>query len=606
MGGHKIPFPEYWYSAILLVLYWAIYRTAYLLHKISDKEQESVSTIAALLNPLLLLALLKYQSVHPELAFYALLVLGLIELGLGWLPVARARKAPFQVLSSLGALLVVVAFPVKYSGNSLDLLWLTLAEAFLLAGIFTRERLFRGFGLIISFLVALHAIPVRIAPLVADIFNGQPHYDVQLSIVLAVIAVALYANAHVVRRIWPDLFRDELEQTAGSVLSFMASIFAVSAVYAVVGDNAIAIALALLVTALSLLGKQFSIDELVYQAHWISVIAIVQVIVTGRTLEAHWFGVPERIWTFGSVAALLYVSSRFVRLSNSGSKAAFAAGYGWAATSLLTIMIWFQSPDWSMTLLWLGLGLALSLVAETFQRTDFKWQAFALALLSFGRAVVVNFDLTNIFFLHLTYRLISVSATAMGIYVLARWAPLKQLRPVYSVTGTFLLALLAFKETPEPWIAVAWASLAILLSLAARLWKDHALLWQTHVLSALATGWTLYASFAPQYKGSRMQLISVVITAAVLYVQNWVTNIVGVIEDERISQAYSCAGSLLVSWLLWYRLEPVSVCLAWAVFGWVLFEIGNWRSWTFLRLQAYVALSCGFAHTFYANFNVPL
>jgi thiol:disulfide interchange protein DsbD len=241
----------------------------------------------------------------------------------------------------------------------MELIWLTGAEAFLLAGIFTRERLFRGFGLIISFVVALEVMPTRIAPLIEEIFNGQPHYHAQLSIVLAVIAVALYANAHVVRRIWPDLFRDELEQTAGSVLSFMASIFAVSAVYAFVGDTSIAIALALLVFALSLLGKQFSIDELVYQAHWIAVVAIVQVIVIGRTLEAHWLGVPERIWTFGSVAALLYVSSRFVRLSNTGAKAVFAAGYGWAATSLLAIMIWFQSPDWSMTLLWLGLGLAL-------------------------------------------------------------------------------------------------------------------------------------------------------------------------------------------------------------------------------------------------------
>src|SRR5260221_4682973 len=160
-----------------------------------------------------------------------------------------------------------------------------------------------------------------------EIISGQTHYHVQLSIVLAVIAVALYANAHLVRRIWPDLFADELEQTAGSVLSFMASVFAVSAVYAVVSDNAIAIALALLVFALSLIGKQFSLDELVYQAHWIAVVAIVQVIVIGRTLEAHWLGVPERIWTFGSVAALLYVSSRFVRLSNTGGKAAFAAAY---------------------------------------------------------------------------------------------------------------------------------------------------------------------------------------------------------------------------------------------------------------------------------------
>jgi len=45
--------------------------------------------------------------------------------------------------------------------------------------------------------------------------------------------------------------------------------------------------------------------------------------------------------------------------------------------------------------------------------------------------------------------------------------------------------------------------------------------------------------------------------------------------------------------------------MAWAIFGLLLFEIGNWRSWPFLRSQAYVALLCAFAHIFYANFNAP-
>ncbi|MFI5105981.1 MAG: DUF2339 domain-containing protein, partial [Terriglobales bacterium] len=37
-----------------------------------------------------------------------------------------------------------------------------------------------------------------------------------------------------------------------------------------------------------------------------------------------------------------------------------------------------------------------------------------------------------------------------------------------------------------------------------------------------------------------------------------------------------------------------------------LFLIGDWKSWAFLRVQAYVALTCSFAHIFYANFNFSL
>ena len=68
--------------------------------------------------------------------------------------------------------------------------------------------------------------------------------------------------------------------------------------------------------------------------------------------------------------------------------------------------------------------------------------------------------------------------------------------------------------------------------------------------------------------------------------------------------AYSWAGSLPLSWLIWYQLPPIDVSLVWGIFGLALFMTGEWKSWSFLRLQAYVALGCSFAHVFYANFNV--
>jgi hypothetical protein len=601
----RTPFPHHTVSLLLVIAYWTIFRVSYVVRRVESKEQESVSTIAGLLNPLLFLAVMKYQSFHPEWAFYALLGLGATEFLLGQLPVSRRRVAPFKVLSCLGAAMMVAAVPFKYSGDSLEMLWLTGGEAFLLAGIFTRERLFRGFGLIVSALVALYAFVVRVTPLFQEVVNGEAHYHLQFGIVLAAIAAVLYLNAHVFRRRWASLFAEELETLALRVLSLAASLFAVCAVYALVADNAVAIVLALLVFALSFLGQRFAEDDLIYQAHWISAVAVIQAIVSGQTVAISWHGVPERVLIFAPVAGLLYLSSRYVRLSQTLGKPLLAGAYACAATSLLAILIWFQSPDWSMPLLWLGLGLALSLVGDALKRIDLKWQAFVLALISAARAFTVNMELTALFH-QVTYRLISVALTAGGIYLLARWAPRSEARPVYSVSGTFLLAVLAFKETPEPWIPVAWIALALLLAVAARFWKDRALLWQTHALSFLAAAWTLYSSFAPAYQGSRIQLISVLITAGSLYVLNWITNVAEIIGDERISQLYSWAGSLLLSWLVWYQRPANEVSLVWALLGLALFMIGEWRSLTltFLRAQAYVALTFSFAHIFYANFNV--
>ena len=64
-------------------------------------------------------------------AFWFLLLLGAAELALGQSPIARRRRAAFVILSTLGVALLVAAFPFRYSGEHLSVLWLMEAEAIL-------------------------------------------------------------------------------------------------------------------------------------------------------------------------------------------------------------------------------------------------------------------------------------------------------------------------------------------------------------------------------------------------------------------------------------------------------------------------------------------
>src|SRR5262249_43742337 len=107
--GQRAMFPHHTASVILVIGYWVIFRFSYLVRKISGKEQEAVSTSAGLLNPIGFLIVMKYQGFHPEWAWKVLLVMGAVEFILGQLPVSRRRVAPFRVLSSLGAALMVAA-----------------------------------------------------------------------------------------------------------------------------------------------------------------------------------------------------------------------------------------------------------------------------------------------------------------------------------------------------------------------------------------------------------------------------------------------------------------------------------------------------------------
>ena len=125
-AGHA--FPEFWPSAIILILYWTIFRISYVARKVASPHLESLSTIAALANTMLLLATMRFQSTHPELAFYALLGLGALEFLFGQLPVTRSRRAAFLLLTTVGTLLIFTAVPFKFTGNNIALFWMIASE----------------------------------------------------------------------------------------------------------------------------------------------------------------------------------------------------------------------------------------------------------------------------------------------------------------------------------------------------------------------------------------------------------------------------------------------------------------------------------------------
>ena len=89
------PFPQFWASVIILLLYWLVFRVSYVARRIASPRQESVSTGAALLNTIALLGVMKFQSTRPELAFYALLALGAAEFAFG--QISPSRRAPRRV-----------------------------------------------------------------------------------------------------------------------------------------------------------------------------------------------------------------------------------------------------------------------------------------------------------------------------------------------------------------------------------------------------------------------------------------------------------------------------------------------------------------------------
>jgi hypothetical protein len=314
--------------------------------------------------------------------------------------------------------------------------------------------------------------------------------------------------------------------------------------------------------------------------------------------------IPLGIAVLSLVAGLLYTSSRFVRLSESFGQETAAILYKWAASGMIGLLIAWHGGAW-IAVYWTAFALVLAIAAQIQKRPEFRWQSFVLAGLSFCMALGVN--LGNSGKIHIagadvSFRLISIGLVSAGIYVLTRWSPVPILTPFFSWAGTILLGAVAWKETPAEWTAVAWIVLATALGFAARFWKRRALLWQTHAAAAAATFWMLFTNFQPFYNGTHWQLLAVSVTAVLLYALNWITHIPGVIEDVRIASAYSWAGTLLLSCLVFNDAAPQWVATIWIGMAVVLALIARYLKSPSLLWQTHLLALAATAWTLGANF----
>ena len=419
MHGKRHPFPEFAASAGILALYWLIFRLSYVFRRPSNDNdrQERVSTAAALLNSALLLALFKYQSTHPEWAFWALLAIGAIETLLGQLPITRRRRSAVIVLSTLGVLLLIAAFPFRYSGMRLSVLWLLEAEALLLIGVWTKEVVFRRLGMLGALLVSGQMISVEAARIFGRRMDGADlRPDFSLAIVFVVAAAVFYANAHWVLRRWPDLFTNEaglfkdrdIDRRVMQRLSYVASVMILIAAWIAFPETWTAVAWSALGLGLALAARRLAfpepgIPELRYQANFLALVSVVRVLVINLEATDKYHGLSLRLLTITLVSALLYATSSWSGNSDRtrgvaiGKRLFFpgrlaGAAYTWAASSLLALVAWYELRPVSVADAWLIGGLILFELGLERKKLSLRLQGYTALAASFLRIFFVNLN----------------------------------------------------------------------------------------------------------------------------------------------------------------------------------------------------------------------
>jgi uncharacterized membrane protein len=600
-AGH--PFPEFWPSAIILVLYWATFRISYVARKVASLREESFSTIAALLNTMLLLAVMKFQSTHPELAFYALLGIGALEFAFGQLTVTRRRQAAFSLLTVIGTLLVFAAVPFKFTGNNIALFWMIAAEALLIAGIVQREVLFRRLGLLAGCVTGL--LIVYEARDIIELRRTSETLFLKHAILLLTCSVLFYLNAIYFSHRWRDLF-GKFDSGLVTAQSLLGCITAFLGVWALFTADWTGIGWAALLLGAAF-GARYLKDRTLLPQAW----ALTGTVIIRAAIFNWHFDNPfpphmaTRIVTL-PLLALAFYCTRWVLADDIAPSRVLRGVSLWAGTALLAALPSVELPAPWIAPVWTALAIALCLVGRRLRLRDFTFQEHVLAA-----ATVVAVFAFNLGATHTLDRYLPLIGCAAAFYAVSRFCTQRDASYrtpaawLHTWTATALLSALAWHESPQPWLAVIWILFAFALAIVDRVFTVKELPWQTHTLALLAAGSVVTLNFfnTDKLHGVDLRLITVFILVSALYSLARCVRMPQSIQDTDARHAYTWVASGFAAWLLWCELQPISVAPGLGVLALLLFEIGVWHAQKQLRLQAYALLAASFLRIFLVNLS---
>ena len=615
MGKHHHPFPEFLPSAAILVSYWAIFRFSYLWR--DGGEHEQLSAAGALLNTGFLLAVLKYQSVHREWAFWALLVLGAVELGLGQLRKARSRSLPHIVLTVMGACLLVSAIPFRYGPEYVSLIWLAEAEAFFLVGVLARETVFRRVGMFAFVPLFGQLISSEAARVYgARMDGGDVKGELVPALICASVALVIYLNAHWATRRWSSEFEHIIDRLTLRDLSYAAAALAVVSGWMAFYFSGTAVVWMALACTLAWIASRLDAPPLRVQSILIAAFSFVRVLTVNLPAagSAHILGLrwSARLVTTSAVVVLCYLAAAWPRRTEKSWLATAESGLSWLASTMLTLLPWYELKSASVALAWGVFALVMLETGLMRRSVNLRLQAYVAGICVFLRIIFVNLNATSIrgpaprlytiipllfLFFYFYQRLeshLGLSATE------ARFKPAR----IFAWFGTLTAVLLLRFEVPLDWVATAWAG--VVFALMATAWKTQKRLFlhQALVVSAgvLSRG-VLHNLYERSYFTSPSHLhstLTVGSAAGVLFAslffafklkreaagkRHWLAQVLSLI-DARPEQLLFFFPLALVTAFLAVELRSGMVTMAWGLEAVVVFIMALWIGERSYRLSA--------------------
>ncbi|HEX9760528.1 MAG TPA: DUF2339 domain-containing protein [Candidatus Acidoferrales bacterium] len=524
IGGHK-PFPEAKASVAILTAYWLIFTVSHYQRKEGGARERFLLTVSFLLNAAGYLYVLRYQALYPELRFWFLLGAGAAYLALAFMATRMGRRLGFLLASTLGATLVAVAIPYRYSGARLELIWLAEAQALLFIGWRAADAHLRRLGWMAASALVVYVMFHDISPRLAV---WRPP-DWPLGWLLLGIAAAFFVNS----RLAPRLLGDDatpLDEAMGKILTPVATMFLMAAVWVALPMMWTALVWVGIVVALREAGVR--LDDFLMRgcSHGVAAVAVLRLLSVNLQYAPPFPVVNLRLLTVAASAAVFYLMARRLAASVRNTESVPAslqnialhlpAAYSWSATSLVTLLVWHEITNAAIALAWGLLGLALVEVGRALKDKPLDAQGHALLILSFARIFFADLN-AEAMLGPISARLVSIAPLAAMFYYTAHTAPPERprTRTTFYWMGTIALVSLLRFELLTEWVAVGWAALCVALFLAGRRLDLAPLRQQSYALALLVGMRCAFDNFyqTGDWAFTNVRTVTVVAASALLY-----------------------------------------------------------------------------------------
>lgn len=636
-------FPEFWPSTLLILLYWLIFRFAYVLRTPQDKREENLSSVSAILNSAGVLGLLKFQSAHPEWAFWALVVLGAVEMALAWWAKSRRRQA-FVVLSTIAVVLLVSSVPFRFHGVSWPVLWLVQAQILAIAGLRLGEPVFRRLGLLVGVItggvLAFHDVmPLAIERVIASDTNR--HWSLTAGLALA--AILYWTHSEVYTRRWPEIGANFLESLALRICSWLALGAAATCLWVVLPNQWLPIGWLALFLVLIVAGHYAGAVNPILEGDVLA-LASSGLLAFNHILPLAFFrlsnadpGSHIAETTVLALAALaLWLRSEVFprilpRLESANSTASKLSGWqafilpciSWLALGSAAASMWVGMPDQWLPLGWIVLFLVLVVAGHYFRATMPPLEGDILALASAGILAfhhlipLIAQRIETSDSSHPAAEITIFSLVAVSFWIRAEFFPRRLPKltilptwdpaawdavmvPIASCIGTATAGAAIWIALPSHWVPVAWLLLVLSLGFVAD-WLSSAMIALESDTLGVASflGLTVWDLGYTDWK----HRIPLVISLTLVYCGMRRKTSPG--SRNYVPSAYSWAAAGLLPFVTYNLLTHHQPWIAPVLTGLciVLFEIGRLTRKGFLRWQGYALIAI--AYSIYISSDLP-